>query len=146
MDQAAVQDLFRKAIAQNDAAAMRAGLERLLGVAEGGGLSADEEYKLRSPEFVMEMPQSGERIRGRDAMRSMQEAFPAPPQSVKIRRVVGAHHIWVLEGELDYGQGPWSAVVVLELDEDGLITRETRYYAEKSEAPAWRAAWVEALE
>src|SRR5512139_4307596 len=58
-DQAAVQELFRKAIAQNDSAAMREGLERLLGVAEGRGLSADEEYKLRSAEFVMEMPQSG---------------------------------------------------------------------------------------
>jgi hypothetical protein len=146
MDQAAVQELFRKAIAQNDSAAMREGLERLLGVAEGRGLSADEEYKLRSAEFVMEMPQTGERIRSRDAMRAMQDAFPAPPQSVKIRRVVGADHLWVLEGELNYGQGPWSAVVVLELDEDGLIARETRYYAEKSEPPAWRSAWVEAME
>jgi hypothetical protein len=146
MDQAAVQELFRKAIAQNDAEAMREGLERLLGVAGGRGLSADEEYKLRSAEFVMEMPQSGERIRGRDAMRAMQEAFPAPPQSLKIRRVVGGHHCWVLEGELDYGLGPWSAVVVLEFDDDGLIARETRYYAEKSEPPAWRSAWVEAME
>jgi hypothetical protein len=94
----------------------------------------------------MEMPQSGERIRGRDAMRSMQEAFPHPPQSVKIRRVVGAGRVWVLEGELDYGQGPWSAVVLFELDEDGLIARETRYYAEMSDAPAWRSAWVEAME
>lgn len=146
MDQAAVQDLFRKAIAQNDPAAMREGLERLLGVAEGRRLSADEEYQLRSAEFVMEMPQSGERIRGREAMRSMQQAFPTPPQSVEIRRVVGAHHFWVLEGELNYGQGPWSAVIVIELDEDGLIARETRYYTEKSEPPAWRAAWVEAME
>lgn len=146
MDRVSVQDLFLKAIAQNDSAAMREGLERMLGVAEGRGLNADEEYELRADDFVMEMPQSGERIRGRDAMRSMQEAFPAPPQSVKIRRVVGADHVWVLEGELDYGQGPWSAVVVLELDDEGLIARETRYYAERSEPPAWRSAWVEALD
>ena len=146
MSEASVQDLFRRAMTHDDSAAMREGFERLLGVADGRGLSPDEEYRLRTDEYVMEMPQSGERIRGRDAMRSMQEAFPTPPPSINIRRVVGAGHVWVLEGELDYGQGPWSAVVVAELDQDGLIARETRYYAEKSEPPDWRSAWVESLE
>ena len=143
---ATVQELFRRAMADDDAAAMREGLERLLGLSDGSGLSADQEYLLRSADFVMEMPQSGERIRGRDAMRAMQQSFPTPPQSVRIRRVAGAGRLWVLEGELDYGQGPWSAVVLFELDDDALIARETRYYAEKSEPPAWRAAWVEPLD
>lgn len=141
-----VQDLFRKAIADSDPDAMREGLERMLGVTGGSGLSAADEYELRTDDFVMEMPQSGERIRGRDAMRAMQEAFPAPPLKVGVRRVLGAGRTWVLEGELDYGQGPWCAVVVLELDDDGLITRETRYYAERSDPPEWRSAWAEPLE
>lgn len=145
MDQGSVQDLFRTAITRDDAVAMRDGLERLLGIG-GDGLDPEAEYALRRPDFVMEMPQSGERIRGRDAMRSMQEAFPAPPQSVAVRRVAGAQRFWVLEGELDYGQGPWSAVIMLELDDDGLIARETRYYAEKSQPPEWRSAWVEPLD
>ncbi|MGN6576689.1 MAG: nuclear transport factor 2 family protein [Nocardioides sp.] len=145
MAAAAVQDLFRQAMARDDPAAMRDGLERLLGIADGRGVSAEDEYALRSADFVMEMPQSGERIRGRDAMRSMQEAFPTPPQSVAVRRVVGAGHVWVLEGELDYGEGPWSVCLVIELNDDGLIARETRYYAERSEPPAWRAGWVEAM-
>ena len=146
MDRSDVQSLFRRAIAHDDSSAMREGLERMLGIAGGDGLSADEEYRLRAGDFVMEMPQSGERIRGRDAMRAMQEAFPTPPQSLGLRRVVGAGHVWVLEGELDYGQGPWNAVVVLELDDEGLIVKETRYYAERSEPPAWRSAWVEPLD
>jgi len=29
---------------------------------------------------------------------------------------------------------------------DGKIWRETRYYAEPFEAPAWRAQWVERME
>jgi SnoaL-like domain len=145
VDATSVQRLFRRAMAENDADAMRDGLERMLGLADGRGLSAEAEYALRSPDFVMEMPQSGERIRGRDAMRSMQQAFPAPPRSATVRRVLGAGHVWVLEGELDYGQGPWSVVVVIELDDAGLIERETRYYAERSEPPAWRSEWVEAL-
>jgi hypothetical protein len=145
VDLAEVRQLFRDAIGTSDAELMRTGLERLLGT-RGDGLSAEDEYQLRSAAFVMEMPQSGERIRGRDAMRSMQEAFPTPPRSVGIRRVLGAGRTWVLEGELDYGQGPWFAVVVLEFDEDGSIERETRYYTQRSEPPAWRSAWVEALE
>ena len=140
-----VQDLFRDAIAASDAKAMREGLERMLGVGRDG-LDAEEEYRLRSDAFVMEMPQPGERIRGRDAMRSMQSAFPSPPRSIAIRRVTGAQHVWVLEGELDYGLGPWVAALVIELDHDGLIARETRYYAEKSEPPPWRSAWTEPLE
>ena len=141
-----VQDLFRRAMADNDAVSMREGLERMLGVAGRGGLSPDAEYALRRADFVLEMPQSGERIRGRDAMRQMQEAFPAPPLSVTVRRVVGAGRTWVLEGQLDYGEGPWNAVVILELDDDGLVARETRYYAQSSEPPAWRSRWVEPLE
>ena len=146
MDESPVQGLFQEAMAGNDARSMREGLERMLGLTGSPGLSPDREHELRADEFVMEMPQSGERIRGRDAMRSMQEAFPAPPQSVKVRRVLGAGHVWVLEAELDYGEGPWVTAVVVELNDDGLIVRETRYYAEKAEAPAWRSAWVEPLD
>lgn len=146
MTQAAVQELFRQAMAHDDAVAMREGLERLLGLSDGSGLNPDEEYRLRSPEFVMEMPQSGERIRGRDNMRAMQEAFPTPPVSMRVRRVAGAGRLWVLESELDYGEGPWRAAVVFELDDDGLIARETRYYAQRSEPPEWRSAWVEVME
>ena len=38
----------------------------------------EEEYNVRHQEdYVMEMPQSGERFRGRENMRSFQEAYPA---------------------------------------------------------------------
>lgn len=62
---------------------------------------------------VMEMPQSGERTRSRDAMRLMQEAFPAPPQSMKIRWVVEAGYVWLLEGELSPDPRPDWGVVIL---------------------------------
>ena len=41
-------------------------------------LSPEAEFELRHPDYVMEMPQSGERIRGRDNMRAFQEAYPNP--------------------------------------------------------------------
>jgi hypothetical protein len=141
-----VRDLFRRAVAESDASAMRTGVERMLGLTDGGSLSPDAEFELRRPDFVMEMPQSGERIRGREAMRRMQEAFPTPPQSMVLRRVVGAGPVWLVEGEVDYGDDLWMAVVVLELDADGSILRETRYYVQRSEAPAWRSGWVEPID
>jgi len=140
-----VRALFRRAMAEDDDVAMRQGIEQLLGLADGGGLSAEDEYAVRHPDYVMEMPQSNERIRGRDAMRAMQEAFPAPP-NVRLRRVHGSGRTWVIEGVNDYGGDVWNVVLILELDDDGLILRDTRYYGQRSDPPDWRSAWVEPIE
>ena len=145
MDESGVRALFRLAIARDDAAAMRQGVEELLGLSDGGGLSAEQEFLLRHPDYVMEMPQSNERIRGRDDMRAMQQAFPIPPR-VRLRRVTGSGQTWVIEGVNDYGGDVWNVVLILELDQDGLILRDTRYYGQHSDAPEWRSRWVEPIE
>jgi hypothetical protein len=44
-------------------------------------LSPEAEYELCHPDYVMEMPQSGERIRGRDNMRAFQEPTRGRPPS-----------------------------------------------------------------
>lgn len=147
MSDTSVQDLFRRAAAEDDADAMCAGVECLMGL-DGQGLSPEREHALRSPDFVMEMPQSGERVRGRDAMRRLQEEYPVKGgPAVTLRRVVGAGRTWVVEATSDYGDGrPVHVVVIMELDGDGLISRETRYYAEGFEAPAWRSELVEPID
>jgi hypothetical protein len=140
-----VKNRFRQAIATNDAGAMRQGLEMVLGLDEGRALSPEREYELRHPDFVMEMPQSGERVRGRDAMRELQRRFPGGGPSVVVRRVVGGDRVWVLESYADYGDDPWQVIVIFEFDEDGLIAKETRYYTHSFEAPEWRADLVESM-
>lgn len=107
-------------------------------------LSPAAEYELRHPDYVMEMPQSGERIRGRDNMRAFQQAYPNPP-TIRPRRVVGAGDVWVIEARSDYGDQVYDLVMVVEL-RDGLIWRDTRYYAQPFEAPEWRSSWVEPLD
>ncbi len=108
-------------------------------------LSAEEEYKIRHEDYTMEMPQSGERIRGREKMRAFQDAYPNPP-SIELRRVVVREGLWVLEGVNDYGGGQvFTVVAIIEL-RDGKMWRDTRYYAEPFEAPQWRAKWVEQME
>jgi hypothetical protein len=105
---------------------------------------AESGYGLRHEDFVMEMPQSGERIRGREKMREFQGAYPAPP-AMWLRRVLVRDGLWVAEVVSDYGGQISYALFIAEL-RDGKMWRETRYYAEPFEAPGWRAQWVERME
>jgi hypothetical protein len=108
-------------------------------------LSAEAEYEIRHEDYVMEMPQSGERIRGREKMREFQEAYPTPP-TIQLRRVIVRDSLWIVEGVNDYGSGQIFTVVAIFELRDGKIWRDTRYYAEPFEAPEWRALWVEQMQ
>ena len=111
-------------------------------------LSAEKEYALRHEDYAMEMPQSGERIRGRENMRAFQRTFASnsTPPSIRIRRVLVREGLWVVEGVNDYGEGRvYNVVLIVEL-RDGKWWRDSRYYAEPLEAPEWRAQWVERME
>ena len=70
-------------------------------------LSAQEESELRDQDYVMEMPQSGECIRGREKMREFQKAYPTPP-SIQLRRVLVRDGLWVVEEVNNYGAGRYS--------------------------------------
>jgi hypothetical protein len=110
-------------------------------------LSPEAEYETRHDDYVMEMPQSGERIRGRDAMRRFQDAFgtSSTPPTIQIRRVIVNPGLWFVEGLNDYGGGYRSHVVLVMELKDGKFWRETRYYADPFEAPAWREDIVERM-
>jgi hypothetical protein len=116
-------------------------MERLM-----ADLGADSGYELRHEDFVMEMPQSGERIRGRERMRELQGAFGQSAPSMRPRRLLVRDGLWVAEVLSDYGDGrTFYYVSVIEL-KDGKMWRDTRYYAEPFEAPQWRAHLVERME
>ncbi len=109
-------------------------------------LSPEEVYEANHPkDYVMEMPQSEESVRGRENMRKFQQAYPAPP-SIRLRRVLVRDGLWVVEAVNDYGGGQVSVVVMIIELKDGRIWRNRRYYAEPFEAPEWRAQWVERVE
>ena len=108
-------------------------------------LDPDVEFALRHDDFVADMPQSGERIRGRESMRAMQRAFPADRVPIfTVRRITGGGDVWTVEAVGDYGGETYFAVCVFEF-RDGRIARETRYYAEPFPAPEWRAQWAEPM-
>ena len=108
-------------------------------------LDPDGEYELRHEDFVADMPQSGERIRGRDNMRAMQQAFPPDrTPTFRVRRITGADDVWTVEATGDYGGEVYLVVGIFEFC-DGKIIRETRYYPQPFEAPEWRSQWVERM-
>ncbi len=109
-------------------------------------LDPEAEYQWRHEEFVADMPQSGERIVGREDMRELQRAYP--PETLptfQVRRIVGGGDVWTVEAVGDYGGQTFYVVVIFEF-RDGKILRETRYYPEPFEAPEWRAQWVQPME
>src|ERR671915_506288 len=106
----------------------------------------EEEYNVRHEDYMMEMPQSGERFRGRENMRSFQEVHPPPPSSLQVRRVLVKEGLWVVEGVIDYGDGRVLDFVVISELRDGKMWRDRWYFAEPFEAPEWRARWVERME
>ncbi len=112
-------------------------------------LSAEEEYEIRHEEYVMEMPQSGESIRGPENMRAFQGSLPPATLTRRASGYAGCWSgtgWWVVEGVNDYGGGRiFTVVPIIEL-KDGKMFRDTRYYAEPFEAPEWRARLVERIE
>lgn len=48
----------------------------------------------------------------------------------------------VAEASMDYGGSKSQAIFLFEF-KDGKIAKETAYWSEPFEAPAWRAKWVE---
>ncbi len=112
-------------------------------------LSPEEEYEVRHQDYVMEMPQSGERFRGRENMRAFQRArnyHATPPQSLQLRRVLVKEGLWVVEATIDYDDGRVFEVVVISELKDGKMWRDRWYFAEPFEAPEWRSQWVERME
>ena len=90
---------------------------------------------------TMDWPQSGERVRGAANRRAIYGAFPQLP-TITPRRMVSQGDMVVAEAILDYGGPTFQTVFIFEFEGDR-ISKETAYWAEPFEAPAWRSAWVE---
>ena len=115
---------------------------------------------LRHPRWTCEWPQSGEVVQSSEAFRTINERHPGgAPRSELVRivgsedrwavspsqsvvRVAGSGDFWWTEWVVRYPDGrDYLCVSLVEL-RDGLVLRETVYWAEPFEAPAWRAPFV----
>jgi hypothetical protein len=104
------------------------------------------EYEERHEDYLLEFPQSGERM-DRDGLRKLQEHFPGVKRPrIELRRVTGSGDIWFAESVIHYADGTVFHGVGRVEFRDGKMWRETRYYAEPFEPPAWRSGWFERTE
>jgi hypothetical protein len=117
--------------------------------------------KLRHPDWVADLPQSGERFRGHQAVVEAERSYPGGMPSGAERRLGGATDRWALspsyvplriagrgahwvsESELTYATGQRvHGVALIEFAHDKAIG-ERWYYCAPFEAPEWRRPWVE---
>ena len=104
----------------------------------------DTEHLIYRADAVLEYPQSGERIRGRDHIKSSRAAQPNAKRFT-VRRILGGDDLWISELVLTYDGKPSHVVSIMEF-EDGEVVRETQYFADQFDPGPSRAQWVERME
>jgi hypothetical protein len=102
-------------------------------------------HEIYHDDAVLEFPQGGERLVGLANIMGMRETYPASV-AITVRRMRGAGELWVTETLVTYdGEKTMNAVNIMEL-RDGKVARETIYFGDPWQPPAWRAQWVEPMD
>jgi ketosteroid isomerase-like protein len=118
----------------------RAALDRHWAASRDG--DDEVEHEIYHHDAVLEYPQSGERIRGREAIRTTRGLLPN--KRFTIRRVLGQGDLWVTEYVITYDEGVSHTVSIMEF-RDGKVFRETQYFGDPFEPWSGRARWVEPI-
>jgi SnoaL-like domain len=99
--------------------------------------------EIYADDAVLEFPQGGERIRGKQNILEFRTAYPAS-LDFEMRRTVGRDDLWLNEYVIRYDGKPSHVVGIMEFRGDKVV-RETVYVGEPWDPPAWREKWVEPL-
>ena len=101
----------------------------------------EAEHDIYHEDAVLDYPQSGERIRGRQ---SIQESRSVQPNKKRftVWRMIGSGDLWVTEFVLTYDGIPSYVVSIMEF-RDGLVAHETQYFSDRFDPAPSRAHLVE---
>ena len=101
--------------------------------------------ELLHDEYVLEWPQSGERIRGRENFVAINENYPAHGRwEFTVHRIIAEAHEVVSDVEVTDGVIAGRAITFSTV-QDGRILHQIEFWPDPFEAPAWRAQWVERM-
>src|SRR2546422_10317644 len=100
-------------------------IERYWAAAEANDL--DTMQRLRDEAFVVDFPQTGERLSGRDVVRAFEESHGAGG-TFELTRLTGEGDVWGAEGLIRSGGGVTYVVSISEL-RDGRVARSIDYFA-----------------
>lgn len=99
--------------------------------------------QLLHDDYILEWPQSRERIRGRDNFARLNTAYPSDGKwTFSIIEIVREGGIVVTDVLVSDGTRNGRAITFSTI-RDGQIWKQVEYWPESFEAPAWRAEWVE---
>jgi hypothetical protein len=101
------------------------------------------EHEIYREDAVLDYPQSGERIRGRHNIKESRRLQPNRKR-FSVRRIIGGGDLWVTEFILSYDGTPSYVVSIMEFRE-GLVIKETQYFADRFEPGSSRAHLVEQM-
>lgn len=118
----------------------RAMIERYWDLAKADPVAAVERHY--NKDVVVEYPQSGERIDGKENYLEMYRNYPGESPSFTPSEIRVAGDLAIAEHDGKYPDGSrWFGVSIYEL-KGGEVFRETSYFSQGFEAPDWRASWV----
>jgi hypothetical protein len=103
----------------------------------------ETEHLIYHEDAVLDYPQSRERTRGRSNIQNQRASQPSDKRFT-VRRIIGSGDLWVTEFVLTYDGKPSYTVSIMEFRGDK-VARETQYFADPFEAPAWRSQLVERI-
>jgi hypothetical protein len=142
----------------------RAILERMMEIITGRDYGALDD--ILHPDFVQEIPQSGERVVGIENFRKILENLPGGGPGMVLARdayIAGDEEHYVMtptftvvkiEGIGDeltsyvkarYPDGSDWYIITISSYKDGLMSKRVDFFAPFFDPPQWRAAWVEKL-
>ena len=102
--------------------------------------------QLLHDEYVLEWPQSGERIHGRANFVAVNENYPAPgPWSFMLHRLIAEDFQVATEVTVTDGAGVSARALTFSTVRDGKIVHQTEYWPDPFPAAEWRARWVERM-
>jgi ketosteroid isomerase-like protein len=120
----------------------RATLERTIAAMFAGDI--DLATEAMADDAVVDWPQSGERIVGRQACSLVYKNYPGGSPSYELRRISGSGDLFVVEAVGQYEADTSYLTSIIEF-RDGRIVKQTDYFGSPFAAPAWRAQWVERM-
>ncbi|MFC9439529.1 nuclear transport factor 2 family protein [Nocardia sp. NPDC057030] len=121
---------------------MRAALHRHWSASDANDFAT--EHEIYRADAILEYPQSGERIRGRNSIQAAREAQPNAKRFT-VRRILGGGDLWISELVLEYDKEPFYVVSIMEF-EGTEVVRETQYFGEPFAPGPSRAQWVEKMD
>ena len=102
--------------------------------------------QLLHDDYILEWPQSGECIRGRDNFAALNTAYPAAETwHFKINQIVAEDASVVTDVSVTDGRRTDRAITFSTI-RDGKIWKQVEFWPEPFEAPTWRAQWVEKIQ